>query len=92
MDTIAYVKEKPIPQNSRLLGQEMKARSVNIKSKFFYFIHFLGDKTLDFIQDGNHEPECSTRLSKMDQLQWNHCAFVSIFSAVFFVVWDSRRL
>ena len=25
-----------------------------------------------------------TRLSKMDQLQWNHCAFVSIFSAVFF--------
>ena len=33
-----------------------------------------------------------TRLSKMDQLQWNHCAFVSFFSAVFFVVWDSRRL
>ena len=25
-----------------------------------------------------------TRLSKMDQLQWNHGAFVSIFSAVFF--------
>ena len=25
-----------------------------------------------------------TRLGKMDQLQWNHCAFVSSFSAVFF--------
>ena len=29
-----------------------------------------------------------TRLSKMDQLQWNHCAFVSIFSAVFFSLFE----
>ena len=29
-----------------------------------------------------------TRLSKMDQLQWNHGAFVSIFSAVFFSLFE----